>query len=306
MPEPEAVLAVAAVSHPGQKRERNEDAYGYELTPYGGVFVVADGMGGHAHGDRAARMAVETIIGALKDREPSPALLADALEEANRRIYQAAKSGRAEGMGTTATALVVDFPYALIGHVGDSRAYLFRNGLLVQLTQDHSWVADRVREGLLRPEDARGHRWKNVITNALGTFPEVEVDLLGLRLKAGDLLLLSTDGLHGVLGEEAIARVLAGEQNLKQAVNRLVELANAWGGPDNITAIAVRAERVPAGGEKPYALMLSGDQPVYIRARSGDTELVLPKRPPKYRLSELVLLVLWLLLLAYVLLSQRP
>ncbi len=296
---------MAALSHPGQKRERNEDAYGYQLTPYGGVFVVADGMGGHAHGDRAARMAVDTIVEHLIERDPSPALLADAMEEANRRIYQAARSGRAEGMGTTATALVVDFPYALIAHVGDSRAYLLRNGLLVQLTQDHSWVADRVREGLLRPEDARGHRWKNVITNALGTFPEVEVDLLGLKLKPGDLLLLSTDGLHGVLGEEAIARVLTGEPNLEQAVGRLVELANAWGGPDNITTLAVRADRVPEGGEKPYALLLSSDQPVYIRARSGETELVLPKRPPKYRLSEIVLLLLWLGLLAYVLLNQR-
>jgi len=305
VPEAESALSVAAATHPGQKRERNEDAYGYELTPYGGIFVVADGMGGHAHGDRAARMAVETIIGHLKGRDPSPALLADAMEEANRRIYQAAKTVRAEGMGTTATALVVDFPYALIAHVGDSRAYLFRNGLLVQLTQDHSWVADRVREGLLRPEDARGHRWKNVITNALGTFPEVEVDLLGLKLKPGDLLLLSTDGLHGVLGEEAIARVLAADQPLEQAVNRLIELANAWGGPDNITALAVRAERVPQNGEKPYSLLLSGDQPVYIRARSGETELVLPKQPPKYRLSEVVLLLLWLGLLVYVLLNQR-
>ncbi len=306
MPEAEPALAVAARTDPGQKRQRNEDAYGYRLTDYGGVFVVADGMGGHAHGDRAARMAVETVLERLTNRDPSPALLADALEEANRRILQTARSERAEGMGTTATALVVDFPYALVGHVGDSRAYLLRNGLLVQLTQDHSWVADRVREGLLRPEDARSHRWKNVITNALGTFPEVEVDLLGLRLKPGDLLLLSTDGLHGVLGEEAIARVLTAVPTLEDALDRLVELANAWGGPDNITAIAVRADRVPERGEKPYALMLSGDQPVYIRARSGDTELVLPRGAPRYRWSEIVLLALWLGLLAYVLLSQRP
>ncbi len=306
MPEAEPALAVAARTDPGQKRERNEDAYGYRLTENGGVFVVADGMGGHAHGDRAARLAVDTVLERLDGRDPSPALLVDALEEANRRIYQTARAERAEGMGTTATVLVVDFPYALIAHVGDSRAYLLRSGLLVQLTQDHSWVADRVREGLLRPEDARAHRWKNVITNALGTFPEVDVDLLGLRLKPGDLLLLSTDGLHGVLGEEAIARVLTADQPLEVALDRLVELANAWGGPDNITAIAVRADRVPAGEEKPYALLVSGDQPVYIRARSGDTELVLPKRPPKYRWSEVVLLLLWLVLLAYVLLSQRP
>ena len=305
MPEVQPALVVAARTHPGQKRERNEDAYGYRLTPSGGIFVVADGMGGHAHGDRAARLAVETLLEQLTGRDPSPALLADAMEEANRRIYQTAKAERTEGMGTTATALVVDFPYALVAHVGDSRAYLLRGGLLTQLTQDHSWVADRVREGLLRPEDAQAHRWKNVITNALGTFPEVDVDLLGFRLKPGDLILLSTDGLHGVLGEEAIARVLNSDLPLEAALNRLVELANAWGGPDNITAIAVKAKEVPEGQERPYALLLSEDQPVYIRARSGDTELALPKRPPKYRWSEVVLLLLWLGLLAYVLLSQR-
>ncbi len=297
-------LVVAAASDPGQKRERNEDAFGYQLTPFGGVFVVADGMGGHARGDLAAKIAVDTALERLTQEAPSPALLADALEEANRTIFAVAKEGRHEGMGTTATALVIDFPFALVGHVGDSRAYLYRGGLLVQLTQDHSWVAERVRQGLLRPEEARDHRFKNVITNALGTFPQVEVDLLGLRLKPGDLLLLSTDGLHGVIGEEAIARIL-GESPPEEAPRRLVELANAWGGPDNITAMVVRVERVEGDEKKPYALLLAGDQPVYIRARSGDTEVALPRKTPRYRTSELVLLVLWIFLLAYVLLHQR-
>ncbi len=306
MPEPAGAppLVVAAASDPGQKRERNEDAYGYQLTPFGGVFVVADGMGGHARGDLAAKIAVDTVLDRLTREPPSPALVAEALEEANRAIFAVAKEGRHEGMGTTATALVVDLPFALVGHVGDSRAYLYRGGLLVQLTQDHSWVAERVRQGLLRPEEARNHRFKNVITNALGTFPQVEVDLLGLRLKPGDILLLSTDGLHGVIGEEAIARVL-GEAGLEEAPRRLVELANAWGGPDNITAMLVRVDRVEGSERKPYALLLSGDQPVYIRARSGDAEVALPQKTPRYRTSEIVLLVLWILLLAYVLLHQR-
>jgi len=298
-------LVVAAATDAGQKRERNEDAYGYRFTPYGGVFVVADGMGGHVHGDLAARIAVDTIVTQLTQTTPSPAALGEALEEANRRIYQAARDRRREGMGTTATALVVDFPFALIGHVGDSRAYLYRSGLLMQLTQDHSWVADRVREGLLRPEEARSHRWRNVITNALGTFPEVDVDLLGLRLKPGDLILLSTDGLHGVVGEDAIARVLS-EAPPEYAVKRLVELANAWGGPDNITVMAVQAKEIPTSEDKPYALLLSGDQPVYIRARSGDTRPIKAARQGRLRTSELVLLLLWLGLLVYVLLSQRP
>ena len=119
MPEAEPALAVAARTDPGQKRKKNEDAFGYRLTEHGGIFVVADGMGGHAHGDRAARLAVETLLDRLSGRDPSPALLVDALEEANRLIYQTARAERAEGMGTTATVLVVDFPYALLAHVGE-------------------------------------------------------------------------------------------------------------------------------------------------------------------------------------------
>jgi len=305
VPEADDAVHVVGKTHRGQRRPRNEDALGYELTEHGGIFVVADGMGGHARGDLASKIAVETILEHLKGKTPSPTEIANALAEANRRIYETARAERAEGMGTTATVLVLDYPYALIGHVGDSRAYLFRDGQLTQLTQDHSWVADRVREGLLRPEEARTHRWRNVITNALGTFPEVEVDLLGLKVKPGDLFLLTTDGLHAVLNDEAIARVLASEPSVEEAVERLVELANAWGGPDNITALAVKAKEVKEAGEKPYAALVQDDQPVYIRARSGDTSLALPKKRP--RTLELLLLVAWIGLLVYLLItSQRP
>ncbi len=297
-------LRVVAATDPGRRREKNEDALAYRLTPFGGVFVVADGMGGHARGEVASRMAAEIIVEYLAEGEPSPARISEAFETANRRIYEMAQGAGYEGMGTTATALVLDLPYALIGHVGDSRGYLLRSGLLVQLTQDHSWVEERVRQGLLRPEEAKNHRWKSVITNALGTFPEVEVDLLGLRVRPGDIFVLSTDGLHGVVGEEAMARILS-ERPLEEAVPRLVELANAWGGPDNITLMAVQLDRVPADGNKPYAELLTGDQPVYIRSRSGDAELAWPTPPRRWRWTEVGLLVIWVLLLLYVLLSHR-
>lgn len=297
-------LVVAAATDPGRKRERNEDAFGYALTSSGGVFMIADGMGGHSQGELAAKLAVETALSVLEGKTISPGLLVEALEAANRRIYEASHLQEGESMGTTATLLAIDAPFGLVAHVGDSRAYLLRDGLLVQLTQDHSWVADRVRQGLLRPEEARTHRWRNVITNALGTFPEVEVDLLGLRLRPGDVFLLSTDGLHGVVGEETLARVLAQEPPAV-AVEKLIELANAWGGPDNITAMVVGVRDVKGDANKPYALALAGDQPVYIRSRSGDAVLALPHPRRRSYLVEAGLLVLWLLLLAYVLWGQR-
>ncbi|BAW02230.1 protein phosphatase 2C [Thermus thermophilus] len=165
-------LEAALKTHPGLKRPKNEDAVGGEATPWGGVYVVADGMGGHRTGEVASRLAVETVLARLSREEPpSPKDLLEALEEANGRIHREAQRPENRGMGTTCTVLVLDLPYALVAHVGDSRAYLLREGNLHQLTEDHSWVAERVRQGLLSPEEARTHRWRNVITNALGSFP---------------------------------------------------------------------------------------------------------------------------------------
>lgn len=223
-------LAFALETHPGLKRPKNEDALGYTLTPWGGVFVVADGMGGHRTGEVAARLAVETILAHLKEGEPSPKALLQAFEEANARIHGEAQRPENRGMGTTATCLLLDLPYALLAHVGDSRAYLLRQGELTLLTEDHSWVAERVRQGLLTPEEARTHRWRNVITNALGSFPQARVDLLGLKLEPGDVFLLCTDGLSGVLDERTLGEVLR-HFPPQEAASRLVALANEWGGP---------------------------------------------------------------------------
>jgi serine/threonine protein phosphatase PrpC len=177
----------------------------------------------------ASRLAVEAILEVLSQKEPSPKALLEAFEEANRRIYQEAQRPENRGMGTTATCLLLDLPYALIAHVGDSRAYLFRKGVLKQLTEDHSWVAERVRQGLLTVEEARTHRWRNVITNALGSFPEARVDLLGLKVEPGDIFLLCTDGLYGVLEDRTLQEVLRNYPP-EEAAERLVALANEWGG----------------------------------------------------------------------------
>ena len=145
-------LEAALKTHPGLKRPKNEDAVGGEATPWGGVYVVADGMGGHRTGEVASRLAVETVLARLSREEPpSPKDLLEALEEANGRIHREAQRPENRGMGTTCTVLVLDLPYALVAHVGDSRAYLLREGNLLQLTEDHSWVAERVRQGLLSP-----------------------------------------------------------------------------------------------------------------------------------------------------------
>ncbi len=309
-------LTFAILTHPGLRRPKNEDAVGHTLTPWGGIFVVADGMGGHKTGEVASRLAVETILQNLKGREPSPKALVEALEEANRLIYQQAQWADRRGMGTTVTALVLDPPYALIGHVGDSRAYLFRHGVLKQLTEDHSWVAERVRQGILSPEEARVHRWRNVITNALGSFPEARVDLLGLSLEPKDTLLLCTDGLYGVLEDRVLARVLKAFPP-EEAVQRLIALANEWGGPDNISVGVIRLpERLPEK-VRPYALPLlyAAGEPVKLQLgkvpEELPTQVVEPlsqsAEPPKgqggLRRTNLWLFLLWILVVVYILLN---
>ncbi|MDM7323991.1 MAG: protein phosphatase 2C domain-containing protein [Thermus sp.] len=302
-------LVFALETHPGLKRPKNEDALGHAITPWGGVFVVADGMGGHRTGEVAARLAVETILDHLKGKEPSPKALLQAFEEANRRIYQEAQRPESRGMGTTATCLVLDLPYALIAHVGDSRAYLLRQGELVLLTEDHSWVAERVRQGLLSPEEAKAHRWRNVITNALGSFPQARVDLLGLKLEPGDVFLLCSDGLSGVLEDHTLAEVLK-HFPPDEAAGRLVALANEWGGPDNISVIVVRVPEELPQGTRPYALPLEAAAGAPLRLKLGEepeelpTQVMEPERP-KVPLGwrDFLLLLLWVVVVVYILLG---
>lgn len=302
-------LAYALETHPGLRRPKNEDALGYALTPWGGVFLVADGMGGHRTGEVAARLAVETILENLKGTEPSPKALLQAFERANERIYQEAQRPENRGMGTTATCLVLDLPYALIAHVGDSRAYLLRGGELVLLTEDHSWVAERVRQGLLTAEEAKTHRWRNVITNALGSFPQARVDLLGLKVEPGDVFLLCTDGLSGVLEDRTLKEVLKSFPP-EEAAQRLVALANEWGGPDNISVVVVRVPEELPKATRPYALPLEAARGAPVRLKMGEEPEELPTQvlePSRSRLRlgwrDVLLIALWILVVAYILLG---
>jgi len=300
----------ASLTDPGRKRALNEDAVSQQLTPYGGIFIVADGMGGHRTGEVASQMAVEQIVEALKHQEPSPQGLIDAFEVANESIYIAGQRPESRGMGTTATVLLLDLPYALIAHVGDSRGYLLRDEEMIQLTQDHSWVAERVRQGLLTEEEARSHRWRNVITNALGSFPQSRVDLVGLKVHPGDVFLLCSDGLSGVLEDKVLSGIILTNPP-EPAVAKLVRLANEWGGPDNISAVVVTVGSQVPRVSRPYALPLDTNSgPVRLQTGSDPevltTQVTEPNKKPTFwqRWNNIILLVLWFALLGFVLFNQ--
>lgn len=228
------VRGYAGVTDTGRKRRRNEDAY--VATPP--IFAVADGMGGPKAGEVASGLAA----GAVRldgDGGDGEARVADLIREANRRVYErSAEDAAVSGMGTTMTVAVVGGDGVAIGHVGDSRAYLARGGALRQLTDDHSLVAELVRGGKLSPEEAVHHPQRSVITRALGTDPDVDVDVFTVNPEEGDVFLLCSDGLTTMVSDEAILRVLADQHDLERAAKELVRLANRAGGEDNITVVA--------------------------------------------------------------------
>ena len=236
----------AAATHPGRRRASNEDAYC--ARPDLGLFVVADGMGGHAAGEIASRLAVDTIESTVaagdcsapdgRDWTLGERRLQVGFERASQAISdQTARNPRLKGMATTASALLLSSGTAAIAHVGDSRIYLWREFLLQQLTHDHSWVAEQVTLGLLTHAEARQHPWRNVVTRALSASDPPQVELSPLKVQPGDRLLISSDGLHGVIGDERIAEVIGAVADLDEACQRLIDEANAAGGPDNITTL---------------------------------------------------------------------
>jgi protein phosphatase len=234
------LVAVGSCTSPGRVRPANQDAAGYFSAPDGGrdkgrLFVLADGMGGEAGGEVASGLAVEVIARAyFEHASPDPAVaLAHSVRLANQAILeQASASAALRGMGTTCTALVLRGATACVAHVGDSRAYHVRDGAVRQLTTDHSLAH-------------RGPAYAHVLTRALGVQPAVEVDVVAVSPppRAGDVFLLCSDGLWGQVDEADIAEVLAAEPDLDAASRRLVDLANARGGPDNVTVLLVRIER---------------------------------------------------------------
>jgi protein phosphatase len=225
----------------GRQRRENEDS-AYMRAP---VFVVADGMGGAQAGEVASSIAIEAFERELPDSGTPEERLAERVREANQQIYDhsRAEHGR-EGMGTTLTAAYLDDAHLAIAHVGDSRAYLFRDGELTRLTQDHSLVDELVRQGKLTEEQAAEHPQRSIITRALGPEPNVEVDTWTYPVRAGDVLLLCSDGLTSMVPEERIAEILGSAETLEQAGSRLIEGANEAGGRDNITVVLFRLEEV--------------------------------------------------------------
>ena len=236
-------LVFAAATDVGRMRKNNEDSY-LSSQP---VAAVADGMGGHSAGEVASAIAIEELA-ALGGRGPwenetaATDDLKQAILRANRRIREMAASDRKlNGMGTTLVALLEDGDMVHVANVGDSRGYLLRQGELSQVTVDHSLVQELVDDGRLSPEDAERHPQRSVITRALGIDPEVEFDLFTYKLQVGDRLLLCSDGLSDVVEPAQIRKVLLRVRNAHRAARELVTVANAHGGPDNITVIVVDA-----------------------------------------------------------------
>jgi PPM family protein phosphatase len=231
---------VGVRSDVGRVREINEDSYVVDKR----MFAIADGMGGHLGGEVAS----QTAVGILQDSAGSSVsfdreTLASILHDANSAIRARARSDTAlEGMGTTCTVLFLDGRQALIAHVGDSRAYLFRDGELEQLTEDHTLVGRMVREGRLRPEEADRHPQGNIITRALGVDDHLEVDTDIIDLETGDRLLLCSDGLTAMVDSRALGEVMGAETDPQKAADRLVALANEAGGEDNITVLVLDVE----------------------------------------------------------------
>jgi PPM family protein phosphatase len=184
-------------------------------------------------------------------------------------------------MGTTLTAVLIDDQFAIVGHVGDSRAYLLRGGKLQQLTRDHSWVAERVRQGLISEQEAREHRWRNVITNALGSYPQVRLDLSGVEVQAGDLLLVCSDGLSGVLAEPELVALLERHSTtaLAELAEVLVTCVNENGAPDNVSVALARVQSV-RNKLKPYLLPRLQEESIQLQDPEPDVKGTMILEPP--------------------------
>jgi PPM family protein phosphatase len=237
----EVHLSAAAITDRGRRRASNEDAFAYSLED--GVFVVCDGMGGAAAGEVASSIAVREAIRVLCLPSSSfPELAEEAVNAANQAVFVRAQSDpQLSGMGTTMVALVVRNPGAWVINVGDSRCYRFREGVLEQLTLDHSLVEEQVRQGRMTPSDALRSPLRNVITRALGTQSSVAGDCFQLEALAGDVYLLCSDGLTREVSDEEIQQILFAGDSLEERASQLIAAANGAGGNDNITCILVQA-----------------------------------------------------------------
>jgi protein phosphatase len=247
-----------AISDVGKKRKGNEDSL--HLNPEQRLFVVADGMGGHAAGEIASKVAVDAInefvcltggdeeitwpFGLDENISYDGNRLKTAIRHANRKVLEATKEKTEyEGMATTVAAVLVDGDVANIGHVGDSRIYLLSGDEFTQLTSDHSWVNEQIQSGVISADQARGHPLRNVVTRALGGRTDLAVDMQTRKMQEGDLLLICSDGLTTMVSDEDIERVLReAEGDVEKGASDLVAAANERGGEDNITVVLLKFE----------------------------------------------------------------
>ena len=243
------VLDVYGASDIGCVRSLNEDSfciYGFEEEQFPGFCVLSDGMGGHNAGEVASQKTVQFVAESLMEtmaaeRKELPKAMQCAVKDANERVFRMAVTNQGQqGMGATLVIAAVAQDEVYIANVGDSRAYAYRNGELMQITRDHSVVEEMLANGSITQEEARVHPQRNIITRAIGTDPIVEPDLFEYDYLAGDTLLLCSDGLSGMLENEEIKRILDENRTAKQTVSAFLEAAKKKGGQDNITAICIR------------------------------------------------------------------
>lgn len=239
-------LSVAAGTDVGRIRAGNEDSLYADADQERGLFIVADGMGGHAAGEVASEMAVQIVARDLTDvrdvsQETAGPRMAEALKAANRAIYERTiEEADKQGMGTTASCLMMGQGRYLIGHIGDSRVYLLRDGVFRQVTKDHSYVQEQVDAGFLTPEQARYHPYSNVITRCVGANAAVEADILTGDIQSGDVFLVASDGLTGMVEDPQLKKIMESQQTPGAMVAAMITEANRRGGLDNITAIVVQ------------------------------------------------------------------
>ena len=289
-------LGAGFATDQGQLRDNNEDAF--LVDDERALFAVADGMGGHRAGEVASRTAIESLRASMASGIPVNV----AIQRANTAVIdRAAGDNELEGMGTTMTAVVpAGGRQLLIGHVGDSRAYLVHEGNLRRVTEDHSLVEELVREGRLTPEQAESHPQRAIITRALGIDTEVDVDVYTLDVDPGDRLIVCSDGLNTMVRDRDVERIARGESDPQHAAEALVAAANAAGGEDNITVIVIDVLEVDARAPvDPEALVPSGDEPAkpFEVAPPPPAPDVAPRRSRWRTLRGIVLVVVPLLMI---------
>ena len=285
-------MNIGFATHTGRKRRHNEDSYVVEPP----MFAVADGMGGAKAGEVASGLAAAALKETGTDGSSGEERVTQLIQEANRRVFRRANEDReASGMGTTMTVALIEDGRVVFGHVGDSRAYLIREGSIEQLTDDHSLVAELVRSGRLTPEEAETHPQRSVITRAVGTEPDVDVDTFTIAPEAGDLFLICSDGLTDMVDDGTIIDAIERHRDdLDEAAKALVGAANRVGGEDNITVLLVEvgAEAETADTQRAEAVDVDEDTLSGLEAVPVvDTAVVPPEEaaalaaaePPKRR-----------------------